>query len=287
MISDIYNYADDNSICTNGNDYESAQSNILECANIMLKWFKENYLQANPSKFQFIVFDKQNISHSLKINDHDIVSTGCVKLLGVSIDNQLNFKQHISIMCRKAGKQLNVLSRLSRCMSLESKMLLYQTFILSHFNYCPLVWHFCTLEDTKKIGKIQERALRYVYNDFKSSYLDLLHRADKPFLYIQRIKHMMLFVYKCNNNVGPTYLHNMFKPKDNIYKLRNKYVLEQPLFNTVTYGKRSLKYEGSKLWNTLDNDVKNSLNSFKMYIKQWQGFSCKCSYCTYCILANR
>ena len=195
-ICNIYNYADDNSICCEGNDYESAHQNVLQSANVMLKWFKENYLQANPSKFQFIVFDKTNISRTLNLDDNEIMSEQCVKLLGVNIDKNLNFSSHVSATCKKAGKQLNVLSRLSVCLDVEAKLLILQTFILSHFNYCPIVWHFCSREDLRKIEKIQKRALRYVYNDFTSTYSELRCKANKPLLYTQRLKQILIQVYQ-------------------------------------------------------------------------------------------
>jgi len=254
----------------------------------MLNWFKENYLQANPSKFQFIVFDKRNMSRSIQLDDHVLMSEKCVKLLGVNIDSNLNFSNHISIMCKKAGKQLNVLARLSVCLDVEAKILLSQTFILSHFNYCPIVWHFCTREDLRKIEKIQKRALRYIYNDYTASYSDLRRKADTPLLYTQRLKQIMLQVYKSTNSLGPKYLHDMFEIKTVNYNLRNTCNLKQPKFNTVKYGKLSFRYEGPALWNILDNQIKESesLNIFKEAIKQWPGISCNCSVCSTCILNN-
>ena len=287
-ICDIYNYADDNSISCEGDDYDSAHQKILQTSNVMLNWFKENYLQANPSKFQFIVFDKRNMSRSIQLDDHVLMSEKCVKLLGVNIDSNLNFSNHISIMCKKAGKQLNVLARLSVCLDVEAKILLSQTFILSHFNYCPIVWHFCTREDLRKIEKIQKRALRYIYNDYTASYSDLRRKADTPLLYTQRLKQIMLQVYKSTNSLGPKYLHDMFEIKTVNYNLRNTCNLKQPKFNTVKYGKLSLSYEGPALWNILDNQIKESesLNIFKEAIKQWPGISCNCSVCSTCILNN-
>jgi hypothetical protein len=49
-----------------------------------------------------------------------------------------------------------------------------KTFILSNFNFCPLSWHFCSEANTNKIEKIQERALRFIYNDYNSTYESLL-----------------------------------------------------------------------------------------------------------------
>ena len=151
-----------------------------------------------------------------------------------------------------------------------------------------MVWHYCSKSDTIKIEKIQERALRYVYCDFNSSYSTLRDRAEKPLLYTQRLQKIVCEVYKCINNITPSYSHKMFNIKNNSRSLRNKYVLDVPMFNTVKFGKTSLCYEGAKLWNSLDNNVKcsDSLYSFKQNIGRWQGPSCTCSFCIACVLNN-
>ena len=66
-------------------------------------------------------------------------------------------------MCSKAVMQLNALSRLQKYMGKSEKEAVTNNFILSNFNYCPLVWHFNSCESIKKIEKIQKRYLR-IYN---------------------------------------------------------------------------------------------------------------------------
>ena len=95
---------------------------------------------------------------TIKVSDTQINCEDVVKLLGVDIDYQLNFDQHISNLCRKAGQQLNVLERLCPFLSRLNKLTIFHTFILSNSNYCPLAWHFCSEINSKKLEKIQERA---------------------------------------------------------------------------------------------------------------------------------
>ena len=74
----------------------------------------------NPSKFQFIVFEKESHQRDIILEDNVIVkSVNSVKLLGVTIDNKLRFKEHISTMCQKAGKQMGALARLSNVFNQE------------------------------------------------------------------------------------------------------------------------------------------------------------------------
>ena len=86
-----------------------------------------------------------------------------VNLLGVTFDYMLNFDLHISKICKKAARQISVLLRLSKVLSAETKILIYKSFIRSNFNYCPLVWYFCSKTSTMKMEKkLQYRALRLV-----------------------------------------------------------------------------------------------------------------------------
>ena len=129
-------------------------------------------MQANPEKFQAIGVGKRthDMNLTIKVFGTQINCEDVVKLLGVDIHYQLNFDQHISNLCRKAGQQLNVLKRLSYFLSRLNKLTIFHTFILSNFNNCPLAWHFCSKSNSKKLEKIQERALRFVYDDFKLTY---------------------------------------------------------------------------------------------------------------------
>ena len=76
----------------------------------MIHWYKMNYMQANPEKFQFIIFDKEQQPRTLQLNHNvTIQSVSNVKLLGVHIDVELNFNHHIALFCNKASRQTNAL----------------------------------------------------------------------------------------------------------------------------------------------------------------------------------
>ena len=111
-----------------------------------------------------------------------------------SEDYQLKFDQHN--LCRKASQQLNVLKRLGSYLTKLNKLTIFHTFILSNFNFCPLAWHFCTEKNSKKLEKIQVRALRFVYDDYSSSSETLLENAKVPTLQVRRIRTMALETYK-------------------------------------------------------------------------------------------
>ena len=131
----------------------------------------------NPEKFQSIIIDRKGKEKNpieLDIDGKIIKSEDSVKLLGLEIDSKLNFEKYISSLCNKSAGQLNALSRLKKYIGFEERNVLINSFIFANFNYCPLVWHFCTKKSLNKIESIQKRALRFLHNDNKSDYETLL-----------------------------------------------------------------------------------------------------------------
>ena len=286
-LSDIFNYADDNTVGCSAESVQEVAIALQEATKVMLGWFEANYMQANPAKFQVIIFDKTQSTCSLIINDGVVLqSQTCVKLLGLYIDVKLTFSEHISVICKKAGKQISALPRLSRNLDVNCKLMLFQSFILCHFNFCPLVWHFCSNRDLKKVEKVQHRALKFVYNDFTSSYSDLRRKANRPLMYVQRLRTIVTEVFKICNKFGPTYNHDLFVRSDNTHSMRNKMALVQPMCNYFKYGINSFRYQGAKPWNVLDPHIKYdaTLKDFVKYISTWNGITCQCSYCHTCVL---
>ena len=64
-----------------------------------------------------------------------------VKLLGVTIDFKLKFDIHVSNICKKASRQLEILKRIGNNLCKLGKLNIYYSFVLSNFNYCPLTWN--------------------------------------------------------------------------------------------------------------------------------------------------
>ena len=63
-----------------------------------------------------------------------------INALGVCIDEQLSFNAHVYRMCTKAGRQVSALQRLTGVLDYGSRFAIYKSFIMSNFDYCPVVW---------------------------------------------------------------------------------------------------------------------------------------------------
>ena len=272
MTCEIANYADDNHLYYENKCHDVLKNVLENDVNTATVWFDNNYMCANPDKFQSIILDRDGKqSLSISVQDNTIFSDPSIKVLGIVLDNKLKFDEHVSQMCLKASRQINALKRISKYLDEKCRILVYKSFISSNFNYCPVSWMFCGKTNLNKLEKLQERALRFVFHDATSPYETLLERGNFLSLSVYRVRCLAIEVFKCVHGNNPAYLNNLFKQSNLKYNLRDSSRLEQPKFYTFTYGLRSFRYYGSKLWNILPHWVKNTkdLNVFKKNITEW------------------
>ena len=272
----LTNYADDNTISAANKLLEEIVRILTSETEIAIKWFQINLMSANPDKFQAIFLGTQGPLMPLNVADICIIPETHVKLLGVNIDNKLNFTPHVQELCKKAGRQLNVLMRLSSYLSTKTKLAIYRCFVLSHFRYCAAVWHHCGATSSAKLERIQVRALRFTFNDFDASSESLLSRAGLPTLEMGRLNEIATQTFKIINHLSPTYLSELVTIKPQIRDLRSgKLILKIPIFRSTKFGLHSFRYTAAKTWNKLPEELrlKTSLSVFKKGLMDlsWSG----------------
>ena len=103
--------------------------------------YRDNVLLANTENPRNIDSDKQ--TEALQIEDQIIANTSQIKLLGVEIDDKLNFTSHISNICIKASQKVGVLLRLRNLIPCKAKLIIYKSSILPHLTYCHLHEKVC------------------------------------------------------------------------------------------------------------------------------------------------
>ena len=122
--------------------------------------------------------------------------TGKVKLLGINIDNQLKFDHHVLNLCAKANQKLSALTRMARFLSFEKRRTLFKAFFESQFKYSPLIWMFYGRQANVRINQLHKRALRLVYNDFISSFEDLLEKDGFFTVHHSNVEFLTIELYK-------------------------------------------------------------------------------------------
>ena len=240
----------------------------------------------NPDKFKAIIINRNrkiDIPKTFSIGDNEIKIQNSVKLLGIEIDFKLNFDLHIRNLCKSSSQQLNALIRLKSFLGFNERKVLINSFIISSFNYCPLIWFISSAKSVVKIEGLQKRALRFLHNDYIVPYEELLNKSEKCTLKVKNLKVLCIEIFKTLNDLNPSFMKDLFQFRVSNRPVRNKYKLnlEVPSINQVRYGEKSLRSLGPKIWNSLPLHIKSSenLKEFKNLIKIWNGAVCECKAC--------
>ena len=218
----------------------------------------------------------------MNIGDEIIECENSVKLLGVNLDNKLNFNKHISNIYKKASQKFHALARISNYMSQDKLHILLKAFIESQFNYCPLIWMFhgnITLNN--RINRLHERALRLVYKNINLSFEELLRKDNSFTMHHRHLQKLAIEIYKVRNNLSPMLMKDIFPERNMTYNLRNMNSFQSINVNSVYSGQETVSFRGPKTWALVPDNIKNaiSLSEFTAKIKQWEPKGCTCRLC--------
>ena len=87
----------------------------------------------------------------MKICDKEIEASDRIEILGVILDNKLKFDYMVKDICRRTSSQINVLQRLKSKLDSDSRMTIYNSFIVSNLLYCQIVWMNCGKKNIVKL----------------------------------------------------------------------------------------------------------------------------------------
>ena len=156
-------------------------------------------------------------------------------ILGIKMGRKLSFNQHIERISRKAGQKLSALLRISPYLKTEKKKVIYNSKIKSQFNYCPLVWMFCSRKSNSMVNKEQKRALRLTYKDNENNFQALLNENNKTSAHQRNLQFLMTEIYNIKNNCAPPIMHHFFQFREITFNLRN-------FKEIVTHNKKTSNY---------------------------------------------
>ena len=144
------------------------------------------------------------------------------KLLGILIDRDLKFDEYVLLQCKKAGKKLTALIRISKFMTFGQRRNIMKAFIESQFGYCPLVWMFCGRQTNARINHIHESALRGVYNDEISPAEELLGKDKSQIIRRRNIKILAAELLQIKNGLSNDIMDQLNCKRKKGYSLRSQ-----------------------------------------------------------------
>ena len=132
------NFADGTSL----NAFDTSLENLLHDLEYdtlsVIIWFENNFMKLNQDKYHFLIGAHTHEHPWLKVGNSMIWESSKEKLLGITIDKNLNFNAHLSNLC-KVDQKVSALARVSTLLPFHGKRILLKTFIESQFSYCPLI----------------------------------------------------------------------------------------------------------------------------------------------------
>ena len=279
----VCNFADDTTLSACSLSLEELLRDLENDTLSAIIWFENNYMKLNQDKCHFLVSGNVVEHLWVKVGDEMIWESTEEKLLGVTIDKNLDFNSHLTSVCKKVGQKVSALARITRLLPFHRRREILKAFIESQFSHCPLIWMFCTRKMNRKINHIHERALRLVYNDYSSTFNELLIEDKSVCIHHKNLQQLAIEMYKVKNKLSPPFMQELFTHVGEGGGTRSggdKFL--RPNVDKVNKGEHSLRSFGPLLWNTmLPDKLKSceSLENFKENVKSWIPDNCKCTLC--------
>ena len=254
---DIANYADDYTPYACSLDLDFVMFKLQKNTERIFRWFYNNNLISNAEKSHLIVSTKKNLE--IQVSGRSTRNEDSVKLLGIDLNNDLNFEYHVNQLCKKASNKLHALARIAKYMDINKRIMFMKAFLSSQFSYCPLIWMFHSRKIENRINSIHKRALKLAYQDSPDlTFQELLANKKSISVHQKNLQLLATEIFKSKIGVTPELMNDIFHFVERPYNLRSDYELERKRDHTVHHGSESLSSLAPKLWDLLPNSIKNS-----------------------------
>ena len=239
--------------------------------------------QQNFSKYKkkkFIIFltngKKYNTDNvKININGNEIKQVNFTKFLGIYIDEHLSWAQHIDYLSKKIARNVGILSKLKHFLPMYIMNTLYYSLILSHLQYCTLLWANTYSTCLNKLRILQKKPIRIITQSHYLAHIDPLFSKIKLLKLDDLYKHQLgiYCTYKSTKGLLPDSMSSMVIviPIHNVHdhNLRNQngcYIQHA----RTNCRKFTIHYTGPIFWNTLPEQLREAVseNQFKRKLKE-------------------
>ena len=193
--------------------------------------------------------------------------------LGVLIDENLSWKQHINDVSTKISKSIDILYKSRGMVKQPSLEQLYFSFIHCHLNYANIAWASTYKSKLEGFYRHQKHAARIInFKDRFTHAQPLLHNMKALNIFQINLFHIIFFMFKCKKKIDPPIFHNLFTPKpENKYNIQPRAKLTEPFYRKKRI-QFNIDYRGPYLWNDFAHDNFRTLDSLPLFPKKIKVF---------------
>ena len=288
-------YADDSQLYIGFSSANAAEVNdVLKriecCLKDIKQWMVQNFMKLNEDKTEFILLGAKNDmkkigSLTLEVDGTLITNITCdgdaAKSLGVMMDENMNMQRQIAEVRKKCAWQLSNLYKIRRYLTINLKIMLVKTLIISKLDYCNALYAGLPKTQIKRLNGVLRNCIRFIYDLKTQGGEDL----DKYFVKAhilpvdKRIEFKIcLFIHKALHAKVPDYLESLIEVyQPAISALRNakdKYLLAYPPLTKLNKKKlcsQQFSHHAPTLWNSLPYIIRScqKTNDFKSKLKTY------------------
>ena len=270
-------FADDANVFISRNTAKELKETMTRTLKKLFDWFKANKLTVNLTKTCYTIFKSKtkrtpDYLTNIKIGEIIIKRVKSAKYLGVILDENLDWKDHISEMNTSLIKIGNSFKIIRHQIPEHSKTLLYNAYIYSKIQYGIEVYGKAAASTIKKVQTQQNRAIKILYSKDYYTPTKILHKDLGIILVVDTYKLAILkFVFRHQNNLLPHIFENFFTENTSIHyhNTRKSKGLHVHHPNNK-YGKDRTTYQGTLMWNSVSKNIRElkSIKTFNYKIKQ-------------------
>ena len=226
-------YADDTSLCFQSKDLSRVNEALNEDLSRLDAWLISNKLSLNVAKTKSMLvstkakrkaLNKSNQNLQVNINGTELEVVSKIKLLGVLLDNSLDWKEQVQAVSLKVSRGLGILKHSKKFLPFSALTSLYTSIVEPHFQYCCSVWGCAGTTEINRLQKLQNRAARIVTSSsFDTPSNQLIEKLGWKTINELIDIESKTMVFKSLNELAPPYLRSLFRKnsQSTSYRLRN------------------------------------------------------------------
>lgn len=268
-------FADDSNMFLSGKNIDELVNSMNIEMEKVTDWLNVNKLSLNLKKTHYMIFrgrrTKLNVNSKLIINNTVIAMEKKTKFLGVIIDENLLFKNHILYVKGKISRSLGILYKCRKYFDSDTLLMLYSSFVYPHFTYCLSVWGNTCKTYLKPLVLLQDRAIRLISGVKKGHDMSILFEKYKllPFhkIYMYSVQ---CFNFKFHHSILPEIFNTFFKRNSDVHQrnTKSKDLLHVPICRSEPRS-ISISFSGVRCYNYFYSRVNlgSTLNQYKINLK--------------------
>ena len=238
--------------------------------NAISEWANTWLMRFNVSKcccVQFTEAKIHRIDNTYYLNETPLIFSDYCKYLGVTLQSNLKWDKHIEEKTANANQTLGILKRNIKSPAHNIRELAYKALVRPKLEYASIVWSPWQVYLINSIEKVQRRAARYVYNDYRSdsSVTSMISKLYWESLETRRTKAGLIMFYKMFNGIA-NIPFNQYIQLSTLNSTRHSHQFKLiPMYCKKNASKFSFLSRTTPVWNQLPEEIIscNSLDSFK------------------------